>query len=302
MTRIQSTIRAVCCVALLCHGGIAVADSSTGQTMDEQAFARYYVQQVAEQRPELTVKAQRGLELEIADPEGEVVKVWLSNAYRNYRGNPGGLNDIINNHVASIASAPPKLDVGTTSAIRPVIKSDEYIAELRKVTASLENGPDEFPFLVTELNDDLNVLYVMDTEHSMSMVEKKSIEEMKLSEAGVRTIAIENLTQFYTDIGIGMESLETEGGGIVAYLVGDGNYEASAILVDVIVTELDKSVQGDLVVFIPARDVFLVTGTDEPGGYAAAAGISSNLYNEAAYVISPHGYVWRNGRWDRYSE
>ena len=274
---------------------LACADSLLGS----EAFTERYVQKIQAEKPDVEILARGELEVEI-EVDGQSVSIGLDNAYRQYQADPEGLERILHAHVATIGSWRAELDTETTGSIRPVIKSDDYLAELRSMTTARGISDDEFPFVYTELADDLNVLYVLDTEYSMSMIDRKSADDMRLSETGLMAIATENLMDFFAEIAISVESLETNDGGIVAYLVADGNYEASAILIDELIETLDESLEGDLIVFVPARDLFIVTGTAEPGGYEAASEISTNLFNESAYVISPHAYVIDEGAWVRY--
>lgn len=285
--------------ASLLAGLVFAAVAAAEMLLDSTAFTERYVQEVEAEKPDVEVLSFGDLAVDI-EVNGDKMSIGLDNAFRQYRSDPEGLEQILTAHVATIGSARPELDTETTGSIRPVIKSDEYLAELRRLTAERGTAGDEFPIIYTELADDLNVLYVLDTEFTMSTIDRKSADELRLSEAGLHAIAVENLMDFFADIEISVESLETNDGGIVAYLVADGNYEASAILIDELVATLDDSLQGDLIVFVPARDLFIVTGTAEPGGYEAANEISQNLYAESAYVISPHAWVIDDGAWVRY--
>lgn len=286
---------ALCCAGFLCMATIANADSLLGS----DAFTDRYIEKVRAEKPDVEILSSGDLELEI-EVAGQTVSIGLDNAYRQYQTDPQGLERILHAHVSTIGSWRKELDTETTGSIRPVIKSDDYLAELRSMVAAQDSSDGEFPIIYTKLAEDLNILYVLDTEYSMSMIDRKSADELRLSESGLRAIAIENLMDFYADIEISVESLQTNDGGVVAYLVADGNYEASAILIDELIATLDKSLQGDLIAFVPARDLFIVTGSDEPGGYEAAHEISTNLYRESAYVISPHAYVMTDGNWVRY--
>lgn len=281
--------------ATTCLVSLAHADSLLGS----EAFTARYVDKVGAEKPDVEILSQGDLELEV-EVDGQKISIGLDNAYRQYQSDPEGLDRILHAHVSTIGSWRTELDTETTGSIRPVIKSDDYLAELRNMVDAQGGSGDELPIIYSELADDLNILYVLDTEYSMSMIDRKSADEMRLSESGLRAIAVENLKDFFADIAISVESMETSAGGVIAYLVADGNYEASAILIDELIDALDESLQGELIVFVPARDLFIVTGSEEPGGFAAANEVATNLFNESAYVISPHAYVIDDGNWVHY--
>lgn len=281
--------------ATTCLVSLAHADSLLGS----EAFTARYVDKVGAEKPDVEILSQGDLELEV-EVDGQKISIGLDNAYRQYQSDPEGLDRILHAHVSTIGSWRTEQDTETTGSIRPVIKSDDYLAELRNMVDAQGGSGDELPIIYSELADDLNILYVLDTEYSMSMIDRKSADEMRLSEPGLRAIAVENLKDFFADIAISVESMETSAGGMIAYLVADGNYEASAILIDELIDALDESLQGELIVFVPARDLFIVTGTEEPGGFAAANEVATKLFNESAYVISPHAYVIDDGNWVHY--
>lgn len=286
---------AACCIGIIFAATIATADA----LLSTAAFTDRYVEKVRADKPGVEILSQGELELDI-EVDGQTVSIGLDNAYRQYQSDPDGLDRILHAHVATIGNWRTTLDTETTGSIRPVIKSDDYLAQMRSMVAAQGGSGDELPLIYSELAEDLNILYVLDTEYSMSMIDRKSADEMRLSESGLRAIAVENLTDFFANIETSVESLETSAGGVIAYLVADGNYEASAILIDGLIETLDASLQGELIVFVPARDLFIVTGTDEPGGYEAAYEVATSLFNESAYVISPHAYVIDDGKWVHY--
>ncbi|MDX1516891.1 MAG: DUF1444 family protein [Woeseiaceae bacterium] len=278
---------------------VAAAPAYADETLSAQAFTDAYVDAVRTAHPELGIEPAGPLGIDLVHPDGEKAQIGLDNAYRQYQSDPQALDDIIGRHVASIRFSAPTLDGATVKTIRPVIKSDDYMDHLRGAMQARGAAADDFPLPYTELAGDLNVLFVLDTETTMSTIDRQSADDMNLSTDDLLAVAVENLMAFFEDIQVTFEALETHAGGTILYLVADGNYEASAMLLDPVVAALDNGLRGDVVVFVPARDLFMATGTGEPGGIDAAAEVARRLYEESAYVISPHGYTRVDGRWSR---
>jgi uncharacterized protein YtpQ (UPF0354 family) len=81
----------------------------------------------------------------------------------------------------------------------------------------------------------------------------------------------------------------------------DQTYEASVLLLDDYWRSPGFAVAGEIVAFVPTRDRVLVTGTADAEGLRSAAALAQTWYQDGGYAISPHAYVYRDGRWQRYS-
>jgi hypothetical protein len=60
----------------------------------------------------------------------------------------------------------------------------------------------------------------------------------------------------------------------------DENYEASILLIDEYWTRKNFDVAGDIVVFVPARNVVMVTGSEDEEGLRIASIVAQNGYDE----------------------
>jgi uncharacterized protein YtpQ (UPF0354 family) len=80
-------------------------------------------------------------------------------------------------------------------------------------------------------------------------------------------------------------------------VIADGNYEATLILADAVLAKLPK-VDGELVVAIPARDVFVFTGSNNAVGVAALRKVAADLSEQAAHALTPALLVRRGGKFE----
>jgi uncharacterized protein YtpQ (UPF0354 family) len=229
------------------------------------------------------------------DGSGEMT-INLDNAYTRYTSDPATLDRVIANHISSTREAPPEADAASDSSIMAVVKPIDYLLAVKK---QLTGGGPGNDLVFERLNEDLVVVFVFDTENSMRLVMKKDLEQRKMSTATLHALAVKNLAAFFATR-VRIERLKNTGDARL-YGVGlDENYEASALLLEKYWTRETFDVRGDIVVFVPARDSVLVTGSQDKEGLRLAARVAEKAYQEMAYSISPLGYVRRDGKWKRF--
>ena len=83
---------------------------------------------------------------------------------------------------------------------------------------------------------------------------------------------------------------------------GDGNYDASLILLDSIWTRGDLDVKGEIVIAIPTRDILLVTGTGNPERHAHMKEMVQEATSKGVYHLTPKLFVYRNGKFEQYQD
>ncbi len=93
-----------------------------------------------------------------------------------------------------------------------------------------------------------------------------------------------------------LPDISSQGNNVLSVLKADGNYEASLILMEEIWTRDNFDVAGDIVVFVPARDVVLVTGSEDIEGLTLARELIAT--SEWPYFISQHGFVRTRDGWE----
>lgn len=180
-------------------------------------------------------------------------------------------------------------DPRAAGKILPVIKGQEFLEAAR--AQALAAGGKQAPFPVHQpLADGLYVFYVFDEAAAAAYVMPQDLKRLQLTAAQVHAAAVENLRKFVQG------KLRHRQQGAMYLLQLDGYYDASALLLDELWRSGKYPVRGDLVVFPIARDMLLVTGSQEPD-MEKAAGIALNAGSDPS-SIARAAYVRRNGRWE----
>lgn len=191
------------------------------------------------------------------------------------------------------------IDPKSKDSIFAVIKPADYVATVAAQSAKA-GANREISFIVENLNEDLRVLYVLDTESSMQMLTKEGVKQTGVAESALRSVAVKNLEKYFSDKHVQMERLKRTGTGTIYLVSLDQNYEASILLLDDYWNKKNFDVAGDIVAFVPARNVVIVTGSEDKEGLRIASEVAQNGYAEFGYAISPHGYRRGAGGWTRF--
>jgi uncharacterized protein YtpQ (UPF0354 family) len=292
MNRFRS--RVVLCRLALALGLLLTQGLFAGGLLRPDEFAHRYRAYIETAYPGVSSDVTGPLEVSVRYGDGWEVKSFLDNAYSEYKIDPEALDQIIENYASALMDRPRGSEVQyDKSSLVPMVKPNAYVDEWRALVernaSPAAPPPDELH--VERLNRDLVVLYAFDSEHSLRFATRQDLEEVGVFGQALRELAIGNLVDRLPDITV-------EGNDSLSMLVAGGNFEASLLLLDEIWTKENFNVRGDIVVFVPARDVVLVTGSQDEEGLSTAEEIVAG--NEWPHMISPVGFVRRGLKWNRF--
>lgn len=276
---------------------IAVAALAAG--ISERAFTDAFVQQARAAISDMEIIVEGPLQLTTKAKDGTVGTLFLTNAYAQYTANPDALQNIFGNQIAALKGTIVAFDDYSSSSIFAVIKPADYVSTVAAQRAKADVSQ-EISLVVETLNEDLRVLYVLDTEASMQMLTKDGVKKAGLEEAALRPVAVKNLRKYFSEKPVKIERLEQTGKAAIYQVLLDENYEASILLIDDYWNKKTFDVAGDIVVFVPARNVVIVTGSEDKEGLRLASYVAKSGYDELGYAISPHGYRRAAGGWTRF--
>ncbi len=135
---------------------------------------------------------------------------------------------------------------------------------------------------------DSEVLFVYDSEQSVSFVQMQDLEALELNRKSLREHAYGNLRRKYDDLTI-------DGDGLY-YLVLDGFYESSFVTFKPLWRELVPQFQELLMVF-PTRDLVVFADGAHHGSEQALREVARDFSSTSAYMISELIYRWEGDGW-----
>jgi uncharacterized protein YtpQ (UPF0354 family) len=218
-------------------------------------------------------------------PDAGVLRANLDNVFREYLGEPANAGEMIDRHIRLVAGGLTRVPEFERHKLIPVVRHKELVS-------SEPADSDEFPFAYP-LAGDLYVVYAADTPDVVIYPRSGLLSELGLEESQIRALALENLRHI-----VSKPKIETY--PTLATVSAADAYLTSLLLIDDFWAAERFSFHGDIVVFVVARDLMLVTGSQENEGLEKAMKTAHDMIDQVPYSISPEPIVRRDGKWQSF--
>lgn len=251
--------------------------------LSETEFAIKYTKALQEKVKGLIIVSVNGLEVVSKVQDSDEHRHFLDNAYIEYSHDIKRIKEVISRYVnASVDSYQPNQPV-TTDSILPVIKDKRFLKGL------MDMSPNAGAQQIHEsYNSDLDIFYVLDTEHSIRYLTKPDQDDLGLSIDELREIAINNLNRF---------DIRSHGEEGYYMITAGGTYEASMILLD-IWNKDNFDVNGEIVIGVPARDLLVVTGSRDSAHLHKMYDLVNEISETGNYLVSDKLFEWKGDRFE----
>lgn len=258
--------------------------------MPPDDFRDLYLAYLRNEAPEAGIEIVDSLEVKVALEDETSHSVFLDNAYQQYEADPGNRDEIIEVYLASFLEVARQEEAGIDpDQIVPVIKDRGWLEE---VEASLEergSRPEEMPtYLSDPYNSELAIFYAEDSPRNIRYLTEDAVAELEVDRDQLKERAIANLERLTGEF-------EVMGGDGIYLISAGGDYEASLLLVSDLWDREQMPVEGDFIAAIPARDLLIVTGSENPEGIRRVREMASEGAAQFSYRLSPVLFVRKNG-------
>ena len=256
--------------------------NSQNQILKESEFSKIFSQKLVQKVENLKILSIEKLYIKTKYNEEEN-QHFLENAYSEYKNEPTELDEIIQKYLNitdSLYSPETELKIEN---ILPVIKDYRYLDEVNQLRADSETQQ-----LYEKYNDNLYIFYVEDTETCINYLNEDDLKFLNITFSELREIAIQNLKNFE------IEKHEENG---YYMIIADGNYEASLILLDIWSQE-NFPVTGEIIIGIPARDLVLITGSEDFENIKRLKNTIQEINGEGNHIVSEKIFILQNGKFE----
>ena len=269
-------------VAAMMFGGVAKAE-----TLSARGFTDAFAAAAAKALPAAKVAVVADLYLETTDGNGKATTTDLRNAFGRYVQNPAELDTIVRQYVAVLVESVQTVEGAPIdrSHIVPILKSQRWVDGLRQEFKTQKTGQTP-EVLIEPLNTELAIVYVEDRPGSMRFL---TTRDDVGDRAALRDLALGNLRRLLPKIAM------RPGPDGVFIIQAGGNYESSLLLADKIWSSGQIKVDGDIVVAVPAKDVLVVTGSQNAAGIARLHEVAAK-FAAAPYGLTATLFVYRDGK------
>lgn len=255
--------------------------------LSEKDFGKKYFDKLSEKVKGLKFISLYGLELRTKVDGQDEMRHLLDNSYAEYKNDPKDLDEIIEKYTnASKELFEPKEAV-RLDRIVPIIKDQRFINETLKLNPDFEKD-----FLIERYNDELFIFYAENKETTIGYLKRDEIESLNIEFEGLKEKAIQNLGELATKI-------ERHGEDGQFMLTMGGDFESSLILLKIWDKE-NFPVKGEIILAIPARDLVLITGSDDSENIDKVKAKVKEINETGDHVVSDRLFILRNDKFETY--
>ena len=259
---------------------------SGNKVMNEKKFTKYYLKVLEQQLPDIDFIILE--DLVIASKNELETKHFLDNAYITYKSNPAEIEDIVSQYIKGLMVVYEKQPIQKNRII-PMIKANDYLDIIKSLNNDKEK---EMSILYEQYNSDLVIIYMEDTEYSLSSISTEDLKDLGIDKDTLFDFSIGNLKEILPEI----QRVDENG---YYYIVAGGTFEASLILLKTLWTKENFNVDGEFVVAIPCRDLLMITGSNNKDGIETLKSFAEKMYKEGDHNISPFLYKWNGKKFDK---
>ncbi len=261
------------------------ACSNKKEILSETAFANEYLLALKKNNASVDYSLTSDLSVN-AKYKGSDYSHFPNNAYREYLMEPDCIDQVIAKFTQTANDLYKENKGVNTNNIIPVIKSTDFIDEVKKmveVTDSTKSSP-----LFEKYNNELLIVYAEDSEKSIRYFTQDDFAKLHISRDSISVIALDNLDKMLTKV-------ERAGDNGKYMITAGGSYEASMLLLTSFWSSKNFPVKGNIVVAVPNRDVLLITGSEDKANLEWMRARAQECYDSGSYQVSPDLFRW-NGR------
>lgn len=165
--------------------------------------------------------------------------------------------------------------------IYPVIRSTSFPKE----TAAGQ------PFLTKEHTAETRIYYALDLGTTYRLIDESMLPDLKITEREVQEMAM------FTVKSLPTERKKDEVAGNIFYFVNNNDgYDASRILNQPFLKEMEQSIEGHMVVSVPHQDVLIIADIRNDTGYDVMAQIAMQFFTTGAVPVTSLSFIYEDGK------
>jgi uncharacterized protein YtpQ (UPF0354 family) len=261
--------------------------------LSQRQFTRAFADRLQKALPGTAVVVKGDLEVRWTPKGGDEHTTFLDNAWRGYAADPATLDAVLDRMVDSARELAADADhVVDPRRVVPVVKDRAWLEESRRaLRASGAKDVSRVADVHEDYNGALMIFYAEDREKGIAYLTSEELARAGLKRSELRALAVRNLKGL-------ISAVDLQGGEGLYMVTAGGDYEASLILVDDLWTgpSITPKVKGEVVIAIPARDLLLVTGSEDPAGLKKLRELARKVMAEGSYTLTDQLFVRRGGK------
>lgn len=167
---------------------------------------------------------------------------------------------------------------GMEKHIYPVIRSTSFPKE-----------SDGKRLVTTEHTAETRIYYALDLNTSYRLIDEEMIAIENLSKESLHEMALFNLRSLTNEY-----KTDTVNDNVFYFITTQDGYDASRILNEAILKEMEQKCEGEMAVAVPHQDVLIIVDIKNEVGYDVLAQITMRFFSEGRVPITALPFIYEN--------
>lgn len=168
---------------------------------------------------------------------------------------------------------------GKEKYIYPVIRSTSFPTKTK-------TGEE---LLYSEHTAETRIYYALDMGEAYTLLEKNTIEKAGFTEEEIKETALFNVRAL--DVSYKIDEVA---GNIYYFINTNDGYDASRILNESFLEEMEAKIQGDMVVAVPHQDVLIIADIRNDSGYDVMGQMTFRFFSNGRVPITALPFIYEN--------
>jgi uncharacterized protein YtpQ (UPF0354 family) len=170
--------------------------------------------------------------------------------------------------------------VGKDKKILPVIRSTSFPKE----------SGEGIPFLTEEHTAETRIYYALDLGQSYRLIDEKMLAKDQIDPKHIKETALFNLRSLSTEV-----KKDIVAGNFFYFLHSNDGYDASRILNESFLKQMQTQMNGKMVLAVPHQDVLIIADIQNNTGYDVLAQMAMSFFANGKVPITALSFAYEEG-------
>lgn len=165
-------------------------------------------------------------------------------------------------------------------SILPIIRSTSFAKETKQ----------GIPFLTKEHTAETRIYYALDLGTTYRLIDETLLEKLEMTEQQVKESALFQLRKLPTTY-----KIDEVAGNLFYFFNANDGYDASRILNDKLLQEMQAQIQGEMTVSVPHQDVLIIGDIRNDQGYDILAQMTMHFFTVGIVPVTSLSFLYEDG-------
>lgn len=146
------------------------------------------------------------------------------------------------------------------------------------------------PFIYDNHTAETRIYYALDLGNTYRLIDEQLLKKEQWDEKRIKEIALFNVRSLSTEM-----KTDLVAGNTFYFLNKNDGYDASRILNDAFLKEMNQKIVGKMAVAVPHQDVLIIADIENDTGYDILAQMTMSFFASGRVPISALSFLYEDG-------